>query len=204
MGSQITRLMQLLVENVTVLFSDRHACSVIASAMATLPREENVVLAQAVASCPEFSRTTIQSKEQKYVVKLVRQALPELNLDARGQARQAIPKPSKTVQRQGAYPGKKRGKGGGLVAQLNTELADLVQSLHVACQRRNPERIRKALALVESAMYSPLCQQDQILMQDFRVQAAQACEDARLSLRALEGEQRQLPRGKNIRQNVNS
>lgn len=202
--SHITRLMQLLVDNVTVLFSDRHACSVIARAMATLPREESVVLAQAIASCPKFSSKTIQSKEHQYVAKLVLQAVPKRSLDARGQVRQAILKPAKMMQRQGAYRDNKRGKGGGLVAQLISELVDLVQSLHVACQRRNPERIRKALARIESAMYSPPCQQDQIIMQDFRVKAAQACEDARLLLRTLEGEQRQLPRGKNICQNVNS
>jgi hypothetical protein len=194
--SQIMRLMQLLVDNATALFKDRHACSVIARAMATLPREQNVLLAQAVASCLEFSNTKIQSKEQQYVVKLVLQAVPERNRGARGQVRQGMPKPSTRD--------KKKGKGGGAVAQLNTELVDLVESLHVACQRRNPGRIRKALGRIEAAMYSPLCGQDQIMMQDFRVQAAQACEEARFSLRTLEDEQRQLPRSTNIHQDVNS
>jgi len=179
---QVRYLMQFLVDNASDLARDTNGCSVIGKAMSTGLRADQVRIANAVHAEPGLLKAMGQSKHGHYVMKVILQTVREIS-DGEVASAGEVAKVQRSKGQTGPCQGRaatsgvidknhNRGKGGGKVAQEETEVRDLLESLRAACLRRSPARITKALQRVQQAFSKPM-HSASLLME-----AAQVCEQA--------------------------
>jgi len=186
---QVQQLMQFLVDNANVLGRDLNGCSVIGKAMTTGLRADQVRVAKACHAVPGLLKAMGQSKHGHYVMKVILQTVREIS-DGEVASAGEVAKVQRSKGQTGPCQGRaatsgvidknrNRGKGGGKVAQEETEVRDLLESLRAACLRRSPVRITRGLQRVQQAFSKS------ILTPSLLMEAAQVCEQAQQILWAL-------------------
>jgi hypothetical protein len=150
--SQVNRLCKYLVENVRLLAANGNACSVLCKALSTDHHSAQDALVEAFCSCPGLLTRMSQSKERQFILRRVHEVMGRNRTSS--DAAFSLTKDAENKHEEGGGRKRHRGKGGGVKAQNDAELRDLLQSLHVACSRRSSERIRKALQRVDAMISS--------------------------------------------------
>jgi len=178
----VFRLSETLATDIVTSCLDQHACRVVLQILApgiTGPTERQLLVG-AMCMSPGLAAQMSCTQLGAAVVERVNEIAPgcfSIGDIAPMSTRTDVGLPAHGIEK--PIRCRRSGAGGGQFAQATAEARDLLESLSVACSRRQPQRITKALLRLEAATVAP----DAVPL--LHSEAPKACLAARLLLQQL-------------------